>query len=164
MILHSIKLGNFRNYENIEVSLSNGINIIYGDNAQGKTNLLESIYVLALTKSHRSFIDHNLIKDEKQISKVSGRVEKNGISTNYEVVIEQKKKKCFIDGNEIKKLSDYISNLNIVIFYPEDLEIIKGAPDLRRRYINMEISQLDRNYFTILNDYNRLLKMRNDSL
>ena len=164
MILHSIKLGNFRNYENIEVSLSNGINIIYGDNAQGKTNLLESIYVLALTKSHRSFIDHNLIKDEKQISKVSGRVEKNGIFTNYEVVIEQKKKKCFIDGNEIKKLSDYISNLNIVIFYPEDLEIIKGAPDLRRRYINMEISQLDRNYFTILNDYNRLLKMRNDSL
>lgn len=164
MILKNIKLKNFRNYETLKISFSDHINIIYGNNAQGKTNLLESIYVLALTKSHRSFIDHNLIKDGEQISKVSGKVEKDGISTNYEILLEFKKKKCFIDGDDIKKLSDYISNLNIVIFYPEDLEIIKGAPDQRRRYMNMEISQLDRNYFSILNDYNRLLKMRNDSL
>lgn len=164
MILNNIKLKNFRNYENLEISFSKGINIIYGKNAQGKTNLLESIYVLALTKSHRSFIDHNLIKSNEISSKISGKVEKDGIVTEYEVLIEQKKKKCFVDKDEIKKLSDYMSNLNIIIFYPEDLEIIKGSPQLRRRYINTEISQLDRNYFKILSDYTRLLKMRNDSL
>jgi len=164
MILNTMKLVNFRNYENFEISFSKGINIIYGKNAQGKTNLLESIYVLALTKSHRSFIDHNLIKDGETSSKICGKVEKDGISTEYQVLLETKKKKCYVDKDELKKLSDYISNLNIIIFYPEDLEIIKGSPQLRRRYINMEISQLDRNYFQILNDYTRLLKMRNDYL
>lgn len=164
MILNSIKLTNFRNYGNLEISFSGGINIIYGKNAQGKTNLLESIYVLALTKSHRSFIDHNLIKEGESISRISGKVKKDNILTEYEVLLDKKKKKCFVDHDEIKKLADYISNLNIIIFYPEDLEIIKGSPQLRRRYINMEISQLDRNYFKILNDYTRLLKMRNDSL
>lgn len=164
MILKNIKLQNFRNYEILEIPFSSGINIIYGNNAQGKTNLLESIYVLAITKSHRSFIDHNLIKDGKMNSKIIGVVEKNGLVSTYEISLMFNKKKCFIDQNEIKKLSDYISNLNIIIFYPEDLEIIKGSPQLRRRFMNTEISQLDRNYFKVLNDYMRLLKMRNDSL
>ncbi len=164
MILKNVKLRNFRNYGNLEISFSSGINIIYGKNAQGKTNLLESIYVLALTKSHRSFIDQNLIKKGESSSKISGNVENEGIMTTYEIILEQKKKRCVIDQDEIKKLAQYISNLNIIIFYPEDLEIIKGSPQMRRRYINMEISQLDRNYFQILNDYTRLLKMRNDSL
>jgi len=164
MILRSIKLKNFRNYETLELSFKEGINIVYGENAQGKTNLLESIYVLALTKSHRSFIDYNLIKEGEINSKITGIVEKENIATTYEVLLEKKKKKCFIDSDEIKKLSDYISNLNIIIFYPEDLEIIKGSPQIRRRYLNTEISQLDRNYFKILNDYMRLLKMRNESL
>lgn len=164
MVLNDIKLRNFRNYNNLEISFSRGINIIYGENAQGKTNLLESIYVLALTKSHRSFIDHNLIKDGSSTAQITGNIEKEGISTNYEIVLDSKKKKCYIDHDEIKKIANYISNLNIIIFYPEDLEIIKGSPQLRRRYINMEISQLDRNYFKILNDYMKLLKMRNDAL
>lgn len=164
MILKHIKLVNFRNYESLELSFSDGINILYGKNAQGKTNLLESIYVLALTKSHRSFIDHSLIKEGESSSKINGVIEKEGISTSYEVLLESKKKKCFIDHDEIKKLADYISNLNIIIFYPDDLEIIKDSPKLRRRYLNTEISQLDRNYFKILNDYTRLLKMRNESL
>ncbi len=164
MILNSIQLRNFRNYKNLEIHFSKGINILYGKNAQGKTNLLESIYVLALTKSHRSFIDHNLILKGEMSAKITGKIEKDGIPTNYELLLEQKKKKCYIEKDEIKKLSDYISNINIIIFYPEDLEIVKGSPQLRRRYINMEISQLDRNYFKILNDFTRLLKMRNDSL
>lgn len=163
MILKSIKLKNFRNYESLELNFSDGINILYGDNAQGKTNLLESIYVLAITKSHRSFIDQSLIKEGENSSKISGIIEKEGIPTSYEVLLENKKKKCFIDDDEIKKLADYISNLNIIIFYPEDLDIIKDSPKLRRRYLNTEISQLDRNYFKILNDYTRLLKMRNES-
>ncbi len=164
MILEHIKLRNFRNYESLELNFSKGINILYGENAQGKTNLLESIYVLALTKSHRSFIDHSLIKDGEISSKINGVVKKDGISASYEVLLENKKKKCFIDHDEIKKLADYISNLNIIIFYPDDLDIVKDSPKLRRRYLNTEISQLDRNYFKILNDYTRLLKMRNESL
>lgn len=91
MILKHIKLGNFRNYESLELKFSDGINILYGKNAQGKTNLLESIYVLALTKSHRSFIDHSLIKEGESSSKINGIVEKEGISTSYEVLLENKK-------------------------------------------------------------------------
>lgn len=164
MILNSIKLKNFRNYKNLDIHFSKGINILYGKNAQGKTNLLESIYVLALTKSHRSFIDHNLISKGEVSSKITARIEKDGIATQYSLLLDQKKKKCYIENDEIKKLADYISNINIIIFYPEDLEIVKGSPQSRRRYINVEISQLNRNYFRILNDYTRLLKMRNDSL
>lgn len=164
MILNDIKLKNFRNYADLDLSFSKGINILYGKNAQGKTNLLESIYVLSLTKSHRSFIDHHLIKEGQGISKICGNIKKNGLLTTYELLLDRNKKKCFIDKDEIKKLSDYIANLHIIIFYPEDLEIIKGSPQLRRRYINMEISQLEGNYFKALNDYTRLLKMRNEAL
>ena len=116
MILNTIQLTNFRNYNSLKITFSPGINIIYGKNAQGKTNLLESIYVLALTKSHRSFIDPNLIKEKENQAKISGTVKKDNITSIYEVIIESKKKKCFIDHDEIKKLSDYLSNLNIIIF------------------------------------------------
>lgn len=164
MIVKSIKLENFRNYDHLEIDFSEGINIIYGNNAQGKTNLLESIYVLALTKSHRSFIDQNLLKNGTDFSRIEGIVKKNNIETKMGITISKGKKKCYMDMNEIKKMSDYISNMNIIIFYPEDLELIKGSPLIRRRYLNLELSQLDRNYFKVLNDYNRLLKMRNDYL
>ena len=164
MFIRDISLLNFRNYDKLKLSFNEGINIIYGNNAQGKTNLLESIYVLALTKSHRSFIDNNLIKDNKQVSKIIGNVNKNNISSKFEIKINKKNKKLKIDNDEIKKVSDYISNLNIIIFYPEDLDLIKGIPNNRRRFLNLEISQFDNNYLKLLNDYNKILKMRNDYL
>lgn len=164
MVIKSIKLENFRNYDHLEIDFSEGINIIYGNNAQGKTNLLESIYVLALTKSHRSFIDQNLLKEGAEFSRIEGIIKKDNMETKMGISFSRGKKKCYMDMNEVKKTSDYISNMNIIIFYPEDLELIKGSPLVRRRYLNLELSQLDRNYFKILNDYNRLLKMRNDYL
>ena len=153
---------NFRNYNTLSLNFHKGINIIYGENGQGKTNLLEAIYVLALTKSHRSFIDKNLIKENCDASKIVGNVVLQDMSTKFEIELATTKKQLQIDGDIIKKTSDYLSKINIVIFYPDDLELVKGSPSVRRRFLNVELSQLNSLYYTILNDYNRLLKMRND--
>lgn len=164
MILKRIELTNFRNYQHLSTRFYKGINIIYGDNAQGKTNLLESIYVLGITKSHRSFIDNNLIRANEKRAIVSGSINKGGLDINLSVTIENNKKILKLDNSQIKKVSDYISNMNIIIFYPDDLELLKGSPQVRRKYFNLELSQLYSNYFIILNDYNKLLRMRNEYL
>lgn len=164
MVLEQINIKQFRNYDSLELKLKNGINIIYGNNAQGKTNLLESIYVLALTKSHRSFIDNNLIQAGKTSSRIKGTIIEDGLPIQLEITISNKSKKIRLDQDEIKKISEYISKMNIIIFYPEDLDLIKGSPGLRRRYLNSEISQLNSNYLNIYSEYNKILKMRNDYL
>lgn len=164
MILKKIELHNFRNYESLMTRFYKGINIIYGDNAQGKTNLLESIYVLGLTKSHRSFIDDNLIKNGCESLMIKGIVSGGLFDKELQITIDNKSKGYKIDDNSIKKVSDYISNMNIIIFYPDDLETLKGSPQLRRKYLNTELSQLYNSYYVVLNDYNKLLKMRNDYL
>lgn len=164
MILKNIELNNFRNYNKLKVSFYKGINIIYGKNAQGKTNLLESIYLLGLTKSHRNFQEQNLIKNGKNFLLIKGKVKENNISTNLEVYIDNKEKKLKIDGDNVKKVSNYISKMNIIIFYPEDLYLIKGSPQVRRNFLNVELSQLYSNYYIVMNEYNKLLKMRNEYL
>ncbi|MDD3340696.1 MAG: DNA replication/repair protein RecF [Bacilli bacterium] len=164
MILKELNIVNFRNYDSLSLKLHDNINIIYGDNGQGKSNLLESIYVLGLTKSHRLFIDEHLIKEGSVFSKIKGIVETNGIKKNLEIVLKDKQKEFKVDTDPIKKVGDYITNLSVIIFYPEDLEIIKGSPSIRRKFINTEMSQLQQGYYAVLNDYNRLLKMRNEYL
>lgn len=164
MFIKELKIVNFRNYKTLDIKLSKHINIIYGNNAQGKTNILESIYVLGITKSHRSFTLEDLIMNGESQAKISGIIEKNNMESFFEIILSTKKKKYMIDSDEIKKTSDYISNMNIIIFYPEDLEIIKGSPDIRRRYLNLELSQLYNNYYRVLSDYNKILKIRNDYL
>ena len=164
MFLKSIKLNNFRNYEQANFEFLPNINIIYGDNAQGKTNLLESIYFLAVTKSHHSFLDNKLIKDGLDMLKVEGIVKNGDIDNTYIITLSQNKKSLKIDENSVKKVSEYISNINIIIFYPDDLNLIKGSPNDRRRYINVELSQLSSKYFEVLSEYNKLLKIRNDYL
>lgn len=164
MYLKNIKLTNFRNYENEYIELNSNINIIYGNNAQGKTNLLESIYFLSLGKSHRSLNDKDLIKNEENSCRIYGEAILNNFSKSFEIKIINNKKIYRIDNNIIKSLNEYLSNLKIIIFFPEDLEIIKSSPDIRRRYLNIQISQLNRNYFKILNEYNKILKIRNEIL
>lgn len=164
MILKKIELKNFRNYEHFSSRFYKGINIIYGDNAQGKTNLLESIYVLGITKSHRSFIDNNLIKEGKNKSFISGIINRGSLDIKLDISIDNYRKELSIDNTKIKKVSDYISNMNIIIFYPDDLELLKGSPQIRRKYLNLELSQLYSNYFILINDYNKLLKIRNEYL
>lgn len=162
MYLKKLYLSHFRNYDELLISLCDGINIIYGDNAQGKTNLLESIYVLALTKSHRSFIDNNLIQTGNSYSQIKGIIESNQVDTTYEIILEKKRKNIKIDEHFIKSIGDYVSRINIVIFYPDDLELIKGSPNVRRRFINSELGQLNGKYLNILSEYNKILKLRND--
>lgn len=164
MYLKSIKIQNFRNYDNLSLNFEKGLNIIYGNNGQGKTNLLESLYVLGMTKSHRSYIDNNLIKDDKNSFKILGNLFIDHIKSKLELSYDGKTKLLKIDNNEIKKLSNYISKMNIIIFYPDDLNLIKGSPYERRRFLNSEVSQLSSEYLNVLNDYNKLLKMRNDYL
>ena len=164
MYLEKLEINKFRNYEHLYVELSKSINIIYGNNAQGKTNLLESIYVLGLTKSHRSFIDNNLINKDSNFARIKGLLNIDDYKSTLEIIIQKTNKKLKIDNFDIKRVSDYISNLNIIIFYPEDLKIIKDSPGERRKYLNTELSQLYSNYYNSLNEYNKLLKMRNDYL
>ena len=163
MYIKSIKLHNFRNYKKLSVSFSKKINIIYGRNAQGKTNLLESIYVLGFTKSHRSFIDNSLITDNEDYLTIEGVVN-DKVDSKYNVYIDSKQKKLKCNNDFIKKISDYIALVNVIIFTPDDLEIVKGSPQIRRKYLNLELSQLYSNYYVILNEYNKILKMRNDYL
>lgn len=164
MFLKQIKLSNFRNYEHLQINFSPNINIIYGDNAQGKTNLLESIYFLSVTKSHHSFLDNRLIKDGETELKVEGMINNLITDTKYSINLNESKKELKIDDKIIKKVSEYISNINIIIFYPDDLNLIKGSPNDRRRYINVQLSQLSSKYFEVLGEYNKLLKIRNEYL
>lgn len=164
MFLKNIKIQNFRNYKLLNVDFYNGINIIYGKNGQGKTNLLEAIYVLSITKSHKSFIDTKLIRENEIFFKIKGLLNTSNINKKLEIHMTEKNKELKIDDIIKNKLSDYTSIMNVIIFYPEDLEIIKGSPILRRKYINTQLSQIDNNYLDILNEYNKLLKMRNDYL
>src|SRR5574344_1244826 len=159
-----MKIKNFRNYQELDIKFDKNINIIYGDNAQGKTNLLEAIYFLALTKSHRLNIDNSLIKQDSDTAYLLGLIENNNITNKYEIGFNSTTKKLKINNEQIKKVSNYISKINIIIFYPEDLNIIKGSPRERRRFLNLELSQIYSNYIDILNNYNKLLKMRNNIL
>lgn len=164
MIIKKIKLLNFRNYNKITIKFNKNINIFVGSNAQGKTNILESIYVLALTKSPRSTSDLNLIHFNEDFARIIGTVHKDGFNNELEVFFTKTDKKVYLNKTQIKKVSNYISNLNVILFTPDDLEIIKGSPSVRRNLLNIEISQLSENYINTYNEYNKLLKNRNEFL
>ncbi len=165
MILKKIFLTNFRNYSKIELNFNNKINIFIGNNAQGKTNILESIYVLSITKSHRCNKDLFLIKNNELFTKISGDIiHENSLKKNYEVIINEKGKKVSINNLILRKTSEYISNINTIMFCPDDLEIIKGPPSGRRYFLNIEIGQFYNNYLKVINKYNKVLKSRNEYL
>ena len=140
------------------------MNIFIGNNAQGKTNILESIVILALTKSHRIGISPNIIKFGKKKAKINGVVRKDKIVNKLGVEITENSKKLMLNLNELKKVSDYISNLNVIVFTPDDLDIIKGSPSIRRNLLNIELSQISKVYLNTYNEYNKLLKTRNEYL
>lgn len=164
MKINNITLYNFRNYENISVDFSEKINIFIGSNGSGKTNLLESIYFLALTRSHRSYIDKNLINNNKSNMKVVGKISTFDKIKKLEILMNSKGKMVSINNVPIRKVSEYISNFTVLLFCADDMEIIKGSPSERRKYLNLEIGQLDNKYFNHLNEYNKILKERNEYL
>ena len=165
MQLKKIRLQNYRNYDNFEIDFGKNLNIIIGNNAQGKTNLLESIYVLAVTKSFLSINDKGLIKFNNKFAKISGEITNNTKKNNkLEIIFSDKGKVVKVNGKEIKKLSDYISIINVIIFSTDNIRIFKESPNSRRKYFNIEISQINKNYLKYLSEYNILLKQRNEFL
>lgn len=164
MNLTKINLINFRNYSKCSIKLNDRVNIFIGNNAQGKTNILESIYVLALTKSYRTNYDDILKKNGCDSYKIKGDIKIGKYFKNLSILVSGNEKKVFVNETNIKKISDYVSNFNVILFSPEDVETIKGAPSLRRELLNIEISQLYQQYIKNYNEYNKILKMRNDYL
>ena len=144
----------------MELDFSDGCNIIYGKNGVGKTNLVESIYVLALTKSFRGSVDKVLIMNDKDVCSISASVTEK-YENKYKIILNDGGKKVKINNTKVEKLSDYISKISIVLFNPNDLRFIKDSPTVRRNSINLEISQLNNIYLKNLNMYNKLLKQRN---
>jgi len=163
MEISSLKLLNFRNYDSLEVKFSNKTNIIYGQNGMGKTNLIEAIYILGLTKTFRLGNEDIVIKKGKNIAKIEGLV-KDNILNNYKIVISEAGKRIKIDNNKITKVSDYITKINIILFNPDDLKIIKDTPMTRRKLLNIEISMINNTYLIYLTNYNKILKQRNSYL
>ncbi|WP_102348058.1 DNA replication/repair protein RecF [Bacillus sp. Marseille-P3661] len=164
MFLTDLTLTNYRNYHKAHISFENKVNVILGENAQGKTNLLESIYVLAIAKSHRTSRDKELIKWDEEYAKIEGRAQKSTQSLSLELIISNKGKKAKVNSLEQKKLSSYIGALNVVMFAPEDLNLVKGSPQVRRRFIDIEIGQVMPVYMYDLNQYSHILQQRNHLL
>lgn len=164
MRLKSLKLFNFRNYSELSLDLSFGINIFIGDNGVGKTNILEAIYVLSLTKSNRYGTINDLIKHDAITSKINCLVDYDGYTKEYEIMLSDQVKKVYINKQEIKKIANYISNFCVTTFMPNDIDIIRGTPSIRRNLLNIQIGQLYNNYLKYVNEYNSLLKIRNDYL
>ena len=153
MNIRSIELKNFRNYENLEISFDEGTNILFGDNAQGKTNILEAAYMSGTTKSHKGSRDREMIRFGEEEADLKTVVARGG--REYQIAI---------DKIPIKKASELFGILNIVFFSPEDLNIIKSGPAERRRFLDSELCQLDRIYLADLTNYNKILAQRNKLL
>ena len=165
MIIKSLELANFRNYEELNISFDKGTNILYGDNAQGKTNILEAIYVSATTKSHKGSKDKEIINFNKEEAHIRTYLEKENVETRVDMHLRKNKSKGIaIDGQKIKKAADLMGLLNVVFFSPEDLSIIKDGPAERRRFADMELGQLDSFYLYNLNHYNKIIGQRNKLL
>ena len=160
MKLNTLKLTNFRSYSRVNLKFNDNLNIIYGDNGEGKTNLVESIYTLSLTKSFRVSNDKLLIKNGELSTKIEGEIV-NDTTNTYEVIINKEGKKVLVNGNISSKVSDYITNINVVILEPNEQTIFESIPSDRRKILNIEISKLKKDYIIYLNNYNKLLKQRN---
>ncbi|MBW3110497.1 MULTISPECIES: DNA replication/repair protein RecF [Bacillaceae] len=164
MYIEQLELRNYRNYESIDVSFENKVNVILGENAQGKTNIMESIYVLAMAKSHRTSNDKDLIRWDQEYAKIKGRIQKYNGALPLELVLSKKGKKAKSNHLEQSKLSQYVGNMNVVMFAPEDLHLVKGSPQVRRRFIDMEIGQVSPVYLHDISLYQKILQQRNHYL
>ncbi|MBW5448809.1 DNA replication/repair protein RecF [Cohnella sp. CFH 77786] len=164
MQLKSIELHGFRNYDSLQLAIGSGVNIFIGPNAQGKTNLLEAIHVLALTKSHRTSKDRELIGWNAQTTRIRAELERKYGNMTLELQISSQGKKAKLNGLEQRKLSGFVGSLNVVLFAPEDLDIVKGAPGVRRRFMDMEIGQVHPGYLYDLSQYQKVLQQRNNYL
>ena len=165
MYIESVQLKNFRNYESLELDLSPGTNIFYGNNAQGKTNILEAIYLCGTTKSHKGSKDKDMIRFGEDEAHIRMMVNRDELSYKIDMHLRKNKAKgVAINGLPIKKASELFGVVNLVFFSPEDLNIIKNGPGERRRFLDLELCQLDKIYLTDLASYNHIVNQRNKLL
>ena len=165
MVIKSLKLKNYRNYDLLDLTFDSKTNILYGDNAQGKTNILEAMYLTGTTKSHRGTKDRDLIKFGEEESHLETIVSKHG--TDFQIDMHLKKnspKGIAVNKIPIRRASELFGIIHFVFFSPEDLNIIKEGPSGRRRFIDLELSQLDKLYLNNLSNYNRIINQRNSLL
>ena len=164
MILSELHLHNFRNYEDLTVHFAPGVNVLIGHNAQGKTNMLEAIYALSLTRSHRTHNNRELINWQHKSATISGIVQKTSGRVPLELEFTSKGKRAKVNHLEQARLSTYVGQLNAILFAPEDLSLVKGAPALRRHFMDMEFSQMSSKYLYNAGQYRTLLRQRNKYL
>lgn len=165
MIIKSLELENFRNYDSLHLNFDEGTNILYGNNAQGKTNVLEAIYVSATTKSHKGSKDKEIINFSKEEAHIRTFLSKGDIDYRVDMHLRKSKSKGIaVNGQKLKKAAQLLGLLNVVFFSPEDLSIIKNGPSGRRSFVDMELCQLDKYYLYNLNQYNKIINQRNKLL
>ena len=163
MWINNIKLSNFRNYNKKEINLYENINVFYGENAQGKTNIIESIFLCSIGKSFRTNKEKELIKFNEEKALIEINFKKSDREGKIQIEIGDKKQ-IYLNGIKLKKLSELLGNINIVIFTPDDINILKGGPQNRRKFLDIMISQLRPNYMHVLTLYNKTLEQRNNYL
>ncbi len=165
MIIKSLKLKNFRNYNFLSLDFDHATNIFYGDNAQGKTNILEAVYLSGTTKSHRGTKDRDMIQFDHEESHIETVIEKNNVEFKIDMHLKKNSPKGIaINKISIRKASELFGVIHLVFFSPEDLNIIKNGPSDRRRFIDLELAQLDKLYLNDLSNYNRIINQRNKLL
>lgn len=165
MFIESIELFNYRNYEQLHMDFHEGTNVLYGDNAQGKTNILEAIYVCSTTKSHKGSKDREIVRFGEEESHIKMIVRRDGVPYRLDMHIKKNKAKgAAVNGVPIKKASELFGIVNVIFFSPEDLNIIKNGPAERRRFIDLELCQLNKLYVYNLVQYNKVVVQRNKLL
>lgn len=164
MWIQTLTLTNYRNYLNNQLEFSPKLNVFTGKNAQGKTNLLEAIYFLALTRSHRTRTDKEIIQISKENLRISGVLKRLNGTTTLDIHLSKKGRVTAVNHLKQAKLSDYIGMMTVVLFAPEDLQLIKGSPSLRRKFIDIDLGQIKPMYLADLSHYNHVLKQRNTYL
>ena len=165
MFVSKVELRDYRNYNNIIVELDSGINILYGENAQGKTNFIEAIYFAAIGRSHRTNYEKELIAFDKKAAGIRIFIEKGSFTDRIDVSVKKEgKKEVAVNGINVKKLAELFGSLYSVIFSPEDLSLVNGSPSARRRFMDMEICQLYPIFYFELGQYCKILKQRNSLL
>ena len=165
MYIKSIDLENYRNYDHIHIDLEKGVNIFYGENAVGKTNILESIYICGTTKSHRGSKDKDIIKFNNNESHIRLLFDKNEIDYQIDMHLRNNSSKGIaVNGVKLKKAAELLGIMNVILFSPEDLSIIKNGPSDRRKFVDTELCQLDKVYLYNLTNYNKIINQRNNLL
>lgn len=161
MKLIKLKVGSFRNLKNLELEPGEKFNVFYGNNGQGKTNLLESIYLLATMKSFKQAKNAELIAFGADFALVKGVVERDRVKREISLLLEKQGKKAKIDSKLATRLDEFFGNLNVVVFTPDEISMVRGAPELRRRYLDRAVFTCDLNYLKAYHDYSKVLKNRN---